>query len=432
MKSLWETTVNKPKFEALKGDKKTDVLIIGGGIAGVLCALELQNAGVDYILAEADCIGKGVTENTTAKITSQHGLIYSKIFKNYGIEIAKGYLEANQKAVEKYKNMCLDIDCDFEIKPSFVYSRTKRNIIEKEAEVLQKIGFNAKFTQKTELPFNVAGALEFQNQAQFNPLKFLYSISKGLNIYENTRVKELVGNTAYTDRGKITAEKIIVATHFPFINKHGMYFVQMYQHRSYVLGLKNAENLDGMYVDENLKGLSFRNYGELLLLGGGSHRTGKQGGSYNELRREALKYYPKSEEVYHFATQDCITLDGIPYIGQYSKSTQNLYTATGFNKWGMTSSMVAAEVLRDKILGVKNPYSEIFNPSRNMLFSKLLINGFEAVCGMLYPTAKRCPHLGCALKWNKCEHTWDCSCHGSRFSEDGKLIDNPATGDLKR
>ena len=242
----------------------------------------------------------------------------------------------------------------------------------------------------------------------------------------------MAGNTAYTDRGKIIAEKIIVATHFPFINKHGSYFIKMYQHRSYVLGLKNAENLDGMYVDENLKGLSFRNYGDLLLLGGGSHRTGKQGGSYNELRREALKYYPKSEEEYHFATQDCMTLDGIPYIGQYSKSTQNLYTATGFNKWGMTSSMVAATLLADLITDKENHYSEVFSPSRNIFTPGLLVNGFEAVSGMIMPTTRRCPHLGCGLKWNKQERSFDCPCHGSRFSEEGKLIDNPATGDLKK
>ena len=211
-----------------------------------------------------------------------------------------------------------------------------------------------------------------------------------------------------------------------------MYFVKMYQHRSYVLGIKNAQNLNGMYVDCDLKGLSFRNYGELLLLGGGSHRTGKQGGSYNELRREALKYYPKSEEVYHFATQDCITLDGIPYIGQYSKSTQNLYTATGFNKWGMTSSMVAATLLADLITDKENHYGEVFSPSRNIFTPELLVNGFEAVSGMIMPTTRRCPHLGCGLKWNKQERSFDCPCHGSRFSEEGKLIDNPATGDLKK
>lgn len=432
MKSLWENTAEKPSFKVLDGDKKTDVLIIGGGIAGVLCAAELETRGVDYILLEAEKIGMGITRNTTAKITSQHGLIYDKLITKFGVEKAKKYLEINEWAVKKYKELCTQIDCDFEEKMSYVYSLKDKSVIEKEIRALEKLGFNAVFKEETPLPFKIAGAVGFENQAQFNPLKFLYSISKGLNIYENTRVKELSGKTAYTDRGKITAQKIIVATHFPFINKHGSYFIKMYQHRSYVLGLRNAENLDGMYVDENLKGLSFRNYGDLLLLGGGSHRTGKQGGSYNELRHIAKKYYPKSEEEYHFATQDCMTLDGIPYIGEYSKSTQNLYVVAGFNKWGMTSSMVASSILADLVTDRKNPYAEVFSPSRNIFQAGLLVNGFEAISGMITPTTKRCPHLGCGLKWNKQERSWDCPCHGSRFSEDGKLIDNPATGDLKK
>ncbi|MBQ6848218.1 MAG: FAD-dependent oxidoreductase [Clostridia bacterium] len=431
MKSLWENTATKPRFNPLSRDTKTDVLIIGGGMAGVLCALELDKVGVDYILLEANHIGSGITRNTTAKITAQHGLIYSKISDNYGSEFAKEYLDINQEAVKKYKELCCNIDCDYEEKASFVYTLRDREKIEKEIKALDKIGYNAKFTKRTPLPLVVAGAVGFENQAQFNPLKFLYSISKGLNIHENVRVKELVGTTAITDQGKVDAEKIIVATHFPFINKHGYYFAKMYQHRSYVLGLKNAPKVNGMYVDADLKGLSFRDYGDILLLGGGSHRTGKKGGSYNELRDFVRRYYPRAEECCHFATQDCETLDGIPYIGQYAKNTENLYVATGFNKWGMTSSMVAAIILRDKILGVKNPYSEIFDPSRSVVFPQLGINIFESVCGLAMPTTKRCPHLGCGLKWNKWEHTWDCPCHGSRFSEDGSLIDNPATGDLK-
>ncbi len=432
MKPLWETTAQKPQFEALKGDKTTHVLIIGGGMAGVLCALELENAGVDYILLEADEIGGGITKNTTAKITSQHGLIYDKLIKEFGVERARGYFEINQLAVERFKALSKEIDCDFEEKTNFVYSRTDLNKIEKEASAFDKMGEKAEFTKKTALPFSVAGAVGIKNQAQFNPMKFLYSVAKGLNIYEKTPVRELVGNIAKTDYGEIKAEKIIVATHFPFINKHGFYFIKMYQHRSYVLGLENTPNINGMYVDEDLKGLSFRNYGNLLLLGGGSHRTGKKGGNYTELRDFVKRHYPRAEEKYHFATQDCETLDSVPYIGEYSKNTEGLLVATGFNKWGMTSSMVSAMLLKDKILGVENPYNEIFDPSRGITYPQLGINVFEALSGWLMPTAKRCPHLGCGLKWNEQEHTWDCQCHGSRFTENGKLIDNPATGDLNK
>ena len=186
-----------------------------------------------------------------------------------------------------------------------------------------------------------------------------------------------------------------------------------------------------MYVDENEKGLSFRNYGDLLLLGGGSHRTGKNGGNWTELEKFALKYYPSAKIKYRWATQDCMTLDGVPYIGNYSKNTPDMYVATGFNKWGMTSSMVAAMLLTDAVCGKKNAYAEVFSPSRTILRPKLACNAVSAVCNLLTPTAPRCPHLGCALKWNSAEHSWDCPCHGSRFDKNGKLLDNPATGDIK-
>ena len=430
MKSLWEKLSKKPIFNQLKGDTKTDVLIIGGGITGVLCAYMLENAGISYILVEASEIGSGTTKNTTAKITSQHGLIYNKLEREFNIEYAKKYLQINEKALDKFRELCKNIDCDFEEKDSFVYSLNNRKKIEDELTTLEKIGFKAEFSDKLPLLFSVDGAVKFPKQAQFNPLKFIYEISKNLNIYEHTPVRELIGTTAVTDFGKICAEKIIVATHFPFLNKHGSYFIKMYQHRSYVIALKNAQNVNGMYVDENQTGLSFRNFGNLLLLGGGSHRTGKKGGNWQELRNFANKYYPKANEKYHWAAQDCMTLDDSAYIGSYSSKTNGFYVATGFNKWGMTSSMVSAMILCDMVQEKENEFADIFSPSRTILRSQLFKNIFETTSNMLIPTTKRCSHLGCALKWNPYEHTWDCSCHGSRFTENGKLIDNPATRDL--
>ena len=223
---------------------------------------------------------------------------------------------------------------------------------------------------------------------------------------------------------------MIAATHFPFLNKHGAYFLKLYQHRSYVMALKNVSDVRGMYVDEAQEGMSFRNARDLLLVGGGGHRTGKRGGAWRELREFARRYYPGATEKYQWATQDCMSLDGVPYIGPYSSSTSNLYVATGFNKWGMTSSMVSAMLLSDLVQGKTNPFAEVFSPSRTVLRPQLVVNGFEAAVGLLAPTTKRCPHMGCALKWNSQEHTWDCPCHGSRFTKKGKCIDNPATGDL--
>lgn len=432
MLSVWSDSTKLPTFPQLKKDLRTDVLIIGGGIAGILCAYQLEKAGVKYVLVEADRICSGITKNTTAKITSQHGLIYHKLIPRFGLERARMYLDANEAALKEYRRLCESIECSFETKDSYVYSLDNPRRIAKELHALRQIGFYAEYEEKLPLPFSVAGAVKFKNQAQFNPLEFLSEISKGLNIYEHTKMQELAPNLAITEHGKITASKIIVTTHFPFLNKHGSYFLKMYQHRSYVIAYENAPDVEGMYVDEAQKGLSFRNYKDLLLIGGGDHRTGKIGGNWQELSAFAAAHYPNSQEVCRWATQDCMTLDEVPYIGQYSKNTPSFYVATGFNKWGMTSAMMAAMILRDMVLEKENPYAPVFSPSRSMLHPQLFVNAFEATTNLLTPTTKRCPHLGCALKWNPAEHTWDCPCHGSRFTAKGELIDNPSTGDLKK
>lgn len=432
MRSLWNESASRNDYPALKSNIKTDVLIIGGGIVGILTAYFLQERGIPYVLVEKDRICSGTTGNTTAKITFQHGLIYSKIIQTAGLEKAKAYLEANRAAFEKYAQLCQNIDCGYEIKNNYVYSTCNRKKLEDEINALSKLNYDAVLADNLPIPVQTEGAVCFKDQAQFHPLKFLFSIAKDLNIYEHTFVQEMIGTTAVTNGGEINADKVIVTTHFPFINKHGSYFLKLYQHRSYVIALENAQNVDGMYVDECKTGFSFRNYGDLLLLGGGGHRTGKDGGNWDELRNFAGKFYPDAEEKYFWAAQDCMSLDSIPYVGRYSKNTPNLYTAAGFNKWGMTGAMLSAMLLSDMICSIHNDFEEAFSPSRSIIKPQLIINGFETTKNLLTPSTKRCPHLGCALKWNDAEHSWDCACHGSRFEENGKVLDNPANGDLKR
>lgn len=433
MNSIWTESAVMPHFPQLEGDVRTDVLIIGGGITGILCAYFLQEQGVDYVLVEGGNICSGITKNTTAKITSQHGLIYHKILKREGVEKAAMYLDANQEALRIYAELCRDIECDFEWKNSYVYSLDNPEKLEKEAEALEKIGFPALVEVDTELPLQMAGAIGFEHQAQFHPLKFLAEIAKGLNIYEHTFVRELKEKTAVTEYGEIAFQKAIFATHFPIDNKFGLYFMKLYQHRSYVLALENAVKLDGMYVDDASGGLSFRNYRDYLLVGGGGRRTGKRSGNWQVLREFCAENYPGAKEVGCWSTQDCMSLDGIPYIGRYSTSENmpDCYVATGFNKWGMTSSMTAAGILTDMILERENPYAAVFDPSRSMFRPQLFLNALESVKNLLTISGRRCPHLGCALKWNEQEHSWDCPCHGSRFTEEGKCLDNPANGNLK-
>ncbi len=439
MQSLWEKEVVIPQFPQLVGEKKTDVLIVGGGMAGILCAYFLQHYGVDYCLVEAGRIAEGITGHTTAKITSQHGLIYHEIEKRYGTEAAARYYAVNRAALENYRVLCGDIPCDFEEKDNYVYSVKNRVKLEREMKTLEGIHAEAFFADVLPLPIGTCGSVVFPKQAQFHPLKFIKQIVRNLCIYENTRVLEFGTYTGRGERevrlstqGKVFAKRIIVATHFPMLNKHGSYFAKLYQHRSYVLALKNSPHFHGMYVDEDKKGYSFRSAGEYLLFGGGGHRTGKNGGCFTELRGAAEGFFPQAEEVCRWAAQDCMSLDKIPYIGKYSKGSGQLYVATGFNKWGMTSSMVAAMLLSDLILEKRSEYESLFSPSRQMLTGQLAVNLAESLYGLLTFSKHRCPHLGCALKWNKEERSWDCPCHGSRFAEDGTVLDNPANGNRRR
>lgn len=438
MKSIWSESCALPEREKLHGDYVTQAVVIGAGMAGLLTAFFLQKQGMQVMVLERGATACGVTANTTAKITSQHNLIYDRLIRQFGVELAAQYAWANQRAVKSYRELILDrkIECDFEAKPAYVYTLRDEKRVEDEAVAAAKLGIEAEYvTAAPELPFEIRAAVKFENQAQFHPLQFLKAISSGLNIYENTVVRDIRDDVVITETGRVTADHIIVATHFPIINVPGWYFARMHQERSYVIALENAAQVNGMYIDEGEHGYSLRNWQNLLLFGGSGHRTGKHpdAGSYEVLRRAAFALYPQSREVCRWSAQDCVTWDGIPYIGRYSSSARNLYVATGFQKWGMTSSMAAAEIITDMILGRENNCADIFSPRRfqaSAAMKNMLADGAQSVAGLtaglFAAPSRRCAHLGCRLQWNPDEETWDCPCHGSRFTREGKPIDSPA------
>ena len=437
MNSLWKYQTTDIKSKRIQPGLHRDVIVIGAGMAGLLTAYYLQKNGLKVLILEAGTIASGQTESTTAKITSQHDLKYNKLINTVGIKKAQMYASANEKAIEEYEKLIKEnkIDCDFQRVPAYLYTMEDNKHMINETKAAVRLGMDAFYTKETELPFDVKGTVCFRNQAQFSPLKFVKSLTKDIEILEHIKVKKIKKNEIITDNGIFEADKIVVATHYPIINFPGMYFLRQHQERSYVIALRNCPEIKGMYYGVDKNGLSMRQAGEYLLLGGGSHRTGwsHKGGSYCFLRKEAEKYFPNAKEVTRWAAQDCMPHDGIPFIGKYSVFTPNLYVATGFQKWGMTTSMVAAMILSDEICGRKNPYSKVFSPQRVNLvaaFKDFCIDTGVSLAGLFSGWSGdkeyRCPHLGCRLEWNDEEQSYDCPCHGSRFEENGRLLDNPS------
>lgn len=457
MESIWTKDIKIPEFPTVEQDMKVDVLVVGGGMCGLLAGHFLKEQGANYAVVEKDTIAGGVTQNTTAKITAYHGLSYHKRLSRFGKEKTAGYLLANEKALEMYRQLTKNISCAFEEKDNYIYTMNDVGAVLSEIDAIAKIGGNVSYTEHVDIPLPAACGIRARRQAQFHPLQFAAAIAEGQNIYEHSFVSDIKKNgrtwqvmliNALGRDVKIHADRVIIASHFPFIDRRGMYFMKMYQARSYVLALsgwrkssaqgvegeEKGGKISGMYIGssseaENPLNLSFRTYGDYLLLGGGGGRTGTCHAAFEQLRQQGKLLFPESEEAFAWAAQDCMTLDEIPYVGNYSRKDDGLQVATGFNKWGMTGAMTAAMILTGKL---DPEIAEVFAPQRTMLRPQLLVNGFETMKNFLRLTTPRCTHLGCALKWNRAEKTWDCPCHGSRFSEDGKLIDNPAQMDLKK
>lgn len=414
-----------------------DVVVVGAGMAGLLVAYYLQEEGKKVLVLEANEVASGQTGRTTAKITSQHGLKYSQLNQSVGVEKARMYAQANEGAIREYERLIhkKGIECQFERVPAYLYTLQDAEPLKEEAKIAASFGIDAFFTQEVELPFPVAGAVCFRNQAQFFPLEFVKHIATELEIREHTKVIAIKGNKVITETSEMTAEKIVIATHYPIRNVPGFYFLRQHQERSYVLALSGCNKIKGMYYGIDEDGLSFRQEGDVLLLGGSSCRTGENtcGGSYDFLVQAAEKYFPGYKEENRWAAQDCMPHDGIPFIGRHSMFTPNLYVVTGFQKWGMTTSMIAAMILRDELCGRENPYRKLFTPQRinfRASIGNLLTDvsvSVKGLCkGLFGKKSLRCPHMGCELVWNPDEKSWDCPCHGSRFDKNGKLLDNPA------
>ena len=494
MNSYWEEErKNHDLFEEIKEDKKVSVCIIGGGLTGLQTAYNLSDK-LDVAVLEKNRICGSTSGKTTGKITSQHGVFYDYLINSQSKEFAKMYLEANEKAIQNIKDIIEkeEIECDLEEESSYVFTKqeTKLDMIKNEQKAVDKLQKEkSDYVKEIELPTEISGAIEFKNQAQFHPLKYAYGLAKAIikndgKIYENTKVTDIKRENekyvVYANKNKVIADYVVLATRYPIMNVPGYYFLKMYQSTSYAMVFDAKKKLfDGMYISYETPNVSFRTIRdgdrELLLAVGYDYKTGTEElrDGYQRLEVIVRKMYPDAEVLYKWTAEDCISLDKIPYIGQYSSIMKNLYIATGFNKWGVTSSNVAANIITDKILQKENKYEEIFKSTRiepiknrqemgdmlkeankSILLSRFKIpkeeldnikigegkiikidntkvGVYKSKTGEIYKVKPICTHLGCELYFNNIEKIWECPCHGSKFTYDGKSIEVPSNKDLK-
>ncbi len=491
--SVWMATTEEPGFAALDGPIDVDVAVLGAGIAGLTTALLLKNGGLRVAVIEAARVSGATTGHTTAKVSAQHGLIYDTLGSKFGKDGARAYAEANLSAVGVVEAIVREhgIDCDWERRPAFAYTEQDSYVrqIEKEVDAAREAGLPASYTDETDLPWAVKAAVRFEDQAQFHPRRYCLGLARlvdgdGSRVFEHTRAHDVVDGSpcvVKTDRQDVRAAFVVLATHLPFLDQ-GAFFAKCHPEREYALGVLLEQPVPkGMYISVERPTRSVRQHpfdgGELLILSGESHKTGQDEDTerhYNALEQFARERFAVRSVDYRWSTQDHMPVDQLPYIGKLRRTSERLYVATGFQKWGMTNGTVAGVVISDQILGRENLWSDLFDPNRvkprasAKTFVKQNVNvarrfiqdritqrtsvsldelgpgegqvmsaGRRQIAvsrgadGTVHALSARCTHMGCIVRWNPAETSWDCPCHGSRFAQDGSVLEGPAVDALE-
>jgi glycine/D-amino acid oxidase-like deaminating enzyme/nitrite reductase/ring-hydroxylating ferredoxin subunit len=489
MSSLWVATTDLAEpYPALTGPVEADVAVVGAGIAGLMTAVLLREAGLNVAVVEAGRVGGGVTGHSTAKVTSQHGLRYAKLARERGEAAARTYAEANQAGLAEYERLVnrYEIDCAWTRAPAYVYATGHQQSLEAELEVeaAQRAGLPAHLTTDTELPFRVRAAVRFDDQAHLHPRRFCAGLAGALvrdggSVFESTRVlgvDDADPCVVRADRGEIRCRRVVIATGLPILDRGG-HFATAHAYRSYALAVRIDGSLpQGMYISADQPVRSLRPaLGDYLVVGGEGHKVGQdpdESRHYDNLESWAREHFPVRDVAYRWSAHDYQPVDGVPFIGRLHKGTERILVATGFQKWGFTTAGVTARILTDLVTGRDNPWLELFDASRlprsgltalatenvdvarRFVLDRLgtfsgpaadsLLPGQAAVvraegrpiaayrddAGRLHAVSARCTHLGCTVAFNEAEKTWDCPCHGSRFDVNGRVLHGPAVRDL--
>jgi glycine/D-amino acid oxidase-like deaminating enzyme/nitrite reductase/ring-hydroxylating ferredoxin subunit len=494
--SIWiETGPAQPELPELDDHLRAHVVVIGGGIVGITTALLLEEGGASVVLLEGNRLARGVSGYTTAKVSSQHGMIYAQLRARFGLDGARAYGAANQAALEWIADRVErdGIDCDFRRRPSYAYVSQggDRSQAEREAEAAAEAGLPATLTDTTPLPYPVAAAVRFEDQAEFHARKYLLALAdtltaaEGCSVFERSHAVEVDTDEhclVKTPGGRITADRVVVASHYPFLDR-SLAFARVHPERSYALVCRIAGTPpEGMFISGDSPTRSVRAVAldgeELLLVGGEGHRTGSGGDTrerYATLERFAREHWDVQSVDYRWSAQDNTTIDSVPYVGPLTPRSDRVLMATGFAKWGMTGGTAAAMILADRLLRRESPWSALFDPNRvkpraaaarfieenaqvalHFLGDRVRnrgdrpiedlapgegdivrlagekVAGYRDDDGTLVAVSPICSHLGCQVNWNTAERSWDCPCHGSRFAPGGDVLQGPAVHRLER
>lgn len=493
LQPYWTVSIRPVAYPVLRDDIRVDAAIIGGGIVGITTAYLLAMENLTVAVLEANFIGQGTSGHTTAKITSQHDLIYDKLIRRFGLEKTRQYAEANEGAIAFLENLIQtnNIDCDFSLQPAYIYTQQENYVqqIENEVKAATSLGLKAHYLEEIPVPLDIKAAERFDHQAQFHPGKFLAALaagitSRGSRVYEQTRAVDFLEGHPFTittgDGQKVVADKVVLASHFPVYDGGGCYFARAVPDRSYALAITAEEPFPGgMYITAESPSRSLRSIpytgGELILVVGEHHRTGQgppTGGYYRNLSRFAEQTFTVTGAPFRWSAQDYITPDEVPYAGRINKDNTNVYVATGFRKWGITNGTAAAILIKDLIVHGESPYEAVYNPDRfnidpalqksvlvNIDLARQAASGklenispeiklapgeatvvtgekekvglYRGKLGRLHAVGLTCTHMGCEPVWNEAELSWDCPCHGSRYTFNGAIIEGPTLAPLK-
>ncbi|WP_424237682.1 FAD-dependent oxidoreductase [Bhargavaea ginsengi] len=452
---LWlDTGYPRDQYPEAAGSLRCDVCIIGGGIGGIAAAEQLAKAGKDVIVLEKDRIFGSTTSHSTGKVTAQHDIIYSKLIKQFDLETARTYYQANERAVRRAR----EIARDDEARPldSILYARTPLGTenLRKEWDAYKEIGIQGAFVNETELPFTVGSALSMHDELQIHPLRFgqrlaRMAVDAGARIYENSAVRKMHFKKRFVELengADVTFSELIICTHYPLVGFQNLNIMKLQVNRSYIAAAKVSKELKNQYLGVDADSLSIRTAGidgqAYLMVSGSSHLAGMKedtGENYGELSEHLRKEFGVTEVSHRWSAQDPQTPDYVPYVGRITEDLSHIYISTGFRKWGLSGSLAGSEVLRDLIIGRQNEATQLYSPGRTGFGAKLLqgikvsglVTGELAAGYTVRLDTPTCTHMGCKTRWNEGDRTWDCPCHGSRFREDGSVLEGPATRPLK-